>query len=431
MAAGCFFIFWALYKLKILVSFISRKTAPIFGKLGWRDYFESNLRAAAGTPPERPFGTTLHFFNWDRLRFNPVYLSARPVPLTQEIGTEVVLGPQAKKPLQIKIPIMIAGMSYGSALSCKAKIALAMGATMAGTATNSGNGPFLEEERAAAARYILQFSRGYWAKQPEILKQVDMIEINLGQGAWGPAPVRIKGSKVTARFAKRLGTIPGLDLLIESRLPEVENFEQWKNLIVTLKEITGGVPVACKIGCTHYLEKELELIVDGGVDIIVIDGVEGGTHACPPVLLDDVGLPILPGLCRAVKFLREQGLWGKVSLVAGGGLVTPGDFLKCLALGADAVIIGTIAALVMVHTQGAKVIPWEPPTGLIYYDGKEAGKYNFELGARRLHNYLQSCVLEMKEAARAMGKSSLRELGPADLVALDPLYAKITGVENL
>lgn len=403
----------------------------ILRKLSWRDFFESHLRANTGKVLDRPFGSTHHYFIWNRLLFNPVYLTRPPLEFDTEVDTGVIIGPKADRPLTLQIPLMIAGMSYGGALSLRAKIALAKAATIAGTAANSGNGPFLLEERTNADRYILQYSRGFWAKAEEYLKQADMIEINLGQGAWGPAPVRIKGNKVNSEFAKRIGTIPGLDVLIEARLPEVNNAKDWRNLVKTLQEVSGGVPVAVKIGASHYLERELDLMMAGGIDGVVLDGAEGGTHACPPILLDDMGLPAFPSLCRAVNYFETKQLKGKVSLIIGGGLYTPGDFLKCLALGADGVIIGTIAALTMVHTQITKPIPWEPPTGLIYHGGKEEAKYNPELGAKHFSNYLGSCVAEMRRIARSLGKRSLRELSKKDLVAIDPLYAAMAGVEYL
>jgi glutamate synthase domain-containing protein 2 len=172
-------------------------------------------------------------------------------------------------------------------------------------------------------------------------------------------------------------------------------------------------------------------MIAGGIDAVILDGAEGGAHACPPTLLDDMGLPAFPSLCRAVNYFETRQLKGKVSLIIGGGLSTPGDFLKCLALGADGVIIGTIAALTMVHTQITKPIPWEPPTGLIYHGGKEEAKYDPELGAKHFSNYLGSCVAEMRQIARILGKRSFRELSKADLVAIDPLYAAMAGVEYL
>ncbi len=403
----------------------------IINKLTWRDYFESNLRAATAKPLERPFGTTNHYFSWDRLIFNPRYQSRLPINEDFEVGTDVVLGPRASQPLHLKIPIMIGGMSYGGALSLKAKTALAKASAIAGTAANSGNGPLLIQVRLNGTRYILQYSRGFWSKADKYFKQADMIEIGLGQGAWGSTPVRIEGKKINQQFAERLGTIPGLDVLIEARLPEVEDRRDWINLINTLKEATGGVPVAVKIGGTHYLERELDLILAGEVDIVVLDGAEGGTHACPPILMDDCGLPTLPVLCRAVKYFEEHGLFGKVSLITGGGLATAGDFAKCLALGADAVFIGTIAALTMVGPQITKTIPWEPPTGLIFHYGKDEAKYDPDAGARHFSNFLLSSVAEMQQLARSLGKTRLSEIDKTDLVALDPLYASMAGVEYL
>jgi glutamate synthase domain-containing protein 2 len=397
-------------------------------KISWHNFFEANMRAATGKDTDRPYGRIGAIFSWDKILFNPRYLSRTPLNPNIKINTNVTLGPKALKPLQLKIPIIIGGMAYGSGYSLKAKIALAKAATMAGTAANSGNGPFLAEERRYADKYILQYPRGFWSKTEEMLKQADMIEIALGHSARGSAPVRVNGKKITEEVAGRYGTIPGLDVLMEARLPEVENIKQWKGLVQGLKEITGGVPIAVKFGATHYLERELALFVAGGIDVIVFDGLEGGTHGGASILMDDTGLPILPALCRAAKYLREQDLRGKVSLVVGGGLVTPGHFAKCLALGADAVIVGTITALAQSNTQTAIDVPWEPPTGAIYNDGTSKNKYDPDLGARSLANYFQSCIREMELLACTLGKTSLQDLDRADLVALDPLYAQIAEI---
>lgn len=398
-------------------------------KISWHEYFEANLRAQTGKPLDRPYWTKRGILSLEKLQFNPVYLAKKPLNNYTAVDTSVVLGPLAKKPLQLKIPILIGGMAYGSGYSLAAKIALAKAATMAGTAANSGNGPFLREERFFAEKFIQQFPRGFWNRTETILKQADMIEIALGHSARGSAPVRINGKKLTPEVAERYGSIPGLDVLMEARLPEVETFEQWKRLIQYLKELTGGVPIGVKFGASHSLEQELEIFTKGGIDVLTFDATEGGTHGGAPILMDDSGVPLLPALCRAAKFIRDRGLKNKVSLVVGGGLVTPGDFAKCLALGADAVIVGTITALAQSHTQTTKTIPWEPPTGLLYNDGKEKNKYNPDLGAKHLNLYFQSCVTEMKMLAGVLGKSSLRELNPGDLVTGDPLYARITGVE--
>lgn len=405
------------------------ESLTLFYKLTWKDYLESNIRADTGKPTKRPFGTNIHFFNWDQIQLNPVYFSRKPLSSDIPVKTEVIIGPQAKRPLILKVPILVGAMAYGNAISFKAKMALAKASVLTGTADNTGGGPLVEEARAVANKYIIQFNKGYWSKSDTIFPQADMIEISLGHGAYDSAPVRISGKKVTDGFAKRLGTIPGLDIVLESRVPEVESMDDWKKLILKLKEVTGGVPIAAKLGGTHYIEQELDFITQGGIDVIVLDGAEAGTHACPSILQDDVGLPTLPALCRTVKYLENRKLTGKISLIVGGGLFTPGDFLKCLAIGADAVYFGTIAALVMSHTQVTKATPWEPPTGIIYYGAKEEKKYDPDLGAKHIYNFFESCIREMQQAARALGKKDLRDINRNDLVALDPEYAEMAGVQ--
>jgi glutamate synthase domain-containing protein 2 len=400
-------------------------------KLTWKGFFESNLRAETGKPLDRPYGSQRAMY-WDMVLFNPAYLAtALPLDGNVRIDTEVMLGPHAFKPLWLKIPILIGGMAYGSGYSPEAKIALAKAATKSGIAANSGNGPFLEEERFYAERFTLQYTRGFWSKNSELLQKADMIEIALGHSACGSAPVRIKGKKVTKAVAARYGSIPGLDVLMESRLPEVESRDDWRELISRLKEVTGGVPIAVKFGASHYLEEEMEIFIDGGIDVLVFDGLEGGTHGGMPLFMDDIGLPLFPALCRAANYLRKQGLKNQVSLVVGGGLSNPGDFAKCLALGADAILVGTITALAQTHTQISKTIPWEPPTGLLYNDGKEKERYDSDTGAKHLNFFFESCVRELEDLARALGKTRIIDFDRGDLVALDLLCAEIAGIEYI
>lgn len=410
---------------------LATEMVNLFSKMTWKIYFEANLRAETGKGLNRPYGSQSAVFNWEQIQFNPVYLAARPQRCPAEIDTSVTLGLTASKPLHLKIPILIGGMAYGSGYSLRAKIALAKAATMAGTATNSGNSPFLQEERDYAQKYILQFSRGFWSKTEKILSQADMLEIALGHSARGSSPVRIQGHKMTKEVAKRYGTLAGLDVLMEARLPEVENKRHWRELVQRLKEISGGVPIAVKFGASHYIEKEIAYFVEGGIDALIFDSLEGGTHGGMSIFMDDMGLPILPALCRAVKYLQGNGLQNQISLVVGGGLVKPGDFAKCLALGADAVIVGTITAVAMSNTQTVNDLPWEPPTESIYNDGSARDRYDPDLGAENLNNYLQSCLKEMRLLAAVLGKSSLKQLNRRDLVALEPLSAQIAEIDCL
>lgn len=396
-------------------------------KLRWPDFFEALLRAEHGRPIARPFGSPLHHFDFHQIHFATGYFSTKPLDEHIKVDTSVVLGPQAKRPLTLEIPIVLGAMSYGNAFSIPTKFALARAANLAGTAYNSGNGPFLQEVRNTIDRYIQQLPRAFWSRNESILQQAAMIEIGLGHAAWASSPIRIKGYKITPDFAGRIGAIPGLDLLIDTRLPKAEN-DNLAGFVRHLKSVSGGVPIAFKFGATHYLEKELEIMVEAGADVISFDGIEGGTHGSPPTFQDHAGLPFFPALCRAVRFFENNRLKGKVSLMIGGRLVDPGDFLKCLAMGADAVLIGTIAALLISHTQVTKTIPWEPPTELMYFGGKMVPQFDPDLGGKHLNNYLQSCVQEMVELTRLLGKDSFRKLNREDLVALDPVYAEMAGI---
>lgn len=406
----------------------SSEWLTLLGAVGFRDIVETAMRAATGKQLERPFGTTRRYFDWGNLQFSAGYLSNQPGEAGAAVDTSVVIGPLAGRPLRLEMPIMIAAMSYGTALSMSSKMSLARAATIAGTSANSGNGPFLQEERMLAERYVVQFSRSYWNRCDKVLRQVDMLEIHLGQGAWGSAPIRVKGKTVTGEFARRLGAIPGLDVLIQTRLPEVDSPASWRKLVAGLRDRTEGAPICVKIGTTHHLEDELDAILQADVDAITVDGAEAGTHATPPILLDDYGLPLMPGLARTAKYLKQNGLAGKVSVIAGGALSNPGEMLKAMALGADAVIVGTMTALAMVHTQVTKVVPFEPPTGLIYYKGKDEKKFDGAEASRTVARFFQSCTAEMAELARVLGKTALRDIGTDDLVALDPIVAEITGV---
>ena len=401
----------------------------VFAKVGVQNVFESDLRGTTGEPLQRPFGTSKHFSQWDKLLLNPVYLSRQPVVEAVAIDTKVVLGPQAKRPMEIGIPILIAGMGYGFGVSLKAKIALAKGADLVNTATNTGIGPFLPEERKHTKRLIIQYHRGGWGKEEEVLRQANAVEIQLGYGALGSAPVTLKPPDISPEFRDYLNLRPDQSLTLGAVFPGLNNGADLAKLVERLRVVTNGVPIGVKIGATHFLEKELEIITGAKVDFLTIDGAEAGINFGPGILADDTGLPTLPALCRTVDFLKKKGVRGKVSLIVSGGLVTPGQFLKALALGADAVAIGTIALVALAHTQNVKVLPWEPPTELLYERGKSKQKLSVDNGAKNVANFLKSCDQEIVMAMRSLGRTSLAQLSSGDLCALSPEMAEMTGTE--
>ncbi|MCG8400675.1 MAG: FMN-binding glutamate synthase family protein [Firmicutes bacterium] len=391
-------------------------------------FVETNIRAERGQMILRPFGDTQKFLDMDKVMFNVAQLDTFPTSYDLEISSAVVLGPRARRPLRLDIPVIISGMAYGFGLSEKAKVALAKGAAQAGTATNTGYGPFLPEEREAARFLIMQYNRGNWCKDPETLKKSDMLEIQLGQGALAGTGAIFKRSNMDGKMIRLLGLQPGQDAVLHARLPEIDAPGQLGGLVDELKKIMEGKPVGVKIAAGNSLEKDLAHILDAGADFISVDGAQGGTSGGAPTLQDDFGLPTLHALCRTARFLEQQGVKNKVSLIIGGGLTTPGDYLKALALGADAVNIGTIALWAMTHTQVFQSLPYEPPLQVVLFHGRDKEKLDVDKGARNLANYLKSTVDEMKMATAALGKKSLRAVNSKDLFALDKDVAAIAGI---
>jgi glutamate synthase domain-containing protein 2 len=396
-----------------------------------RDLMEIVLRAEKGKPLGRPFGSVYHFSPWQDLLFNPVHLVRLPTADQKNVDTKVTLGPNAERPLELQIPIILSGMSFGGALSKQARIALAKASTAAGTATNTGESAYLPEERETAAKYIYQYHRGRWphGNKKEFYALADMIEIQLGQGAQASTPQSTKADKIDEEFRDIFGLEAGEDAVIASRLDGLESGKDLKHLVSRLKEETGGVPISYKFAASHYLEEEIELAVNAGIDVIVIDGAEAGTHAGQPLVEDAFGLPTMHALVRAVDYLEEKGVRDRVSIIAAGGLLSPAHFLKAMALGADAVYIGTAAVMAMIHTQMVESSPFEPPTQLVLYSGRLKDELDIDLAAKSLTNYLNSCVAEMVLGVVALGKNALTEVNRQDLCALTPAVAEITGVE--
>lgn len=404
----------------------------VAGKFSPQGLIEAEIRSATGKALERPFGSAASASKWEFLRFNPVYLARLPLRSPCEVETGVVIGPQARRPLSLGMPIMIGGMSYGSALSVRAKIALARGASMVGTCTNTGNGPFLPEEREAASKLVIQYSRGPWLRDDELLMQADMIEIAFGQGSTGGAPINLPAqtTQKDPRFARLIGVRPGEESMIPGLFPDIHDTSDLKRLVNRLRSITGGAPIGVKFGATQYLEQDLDIFIEAGVDAVAICGAEGGTHGGPPAVLDSYGIPTLPAAIRAGRYFEKHGLKGKVSLLIGGGLTQPAHFLKAMALGADAVFIGTAAVIGISHTQALTVLPWEPPTQLIYNTGKSRDRYDPEKGACSLANFLMSCNEEMRFAAAGLGRRHVSELCREDLSTTDPDLALAAEVAN-
>ncbi|HHW13941.1 MAG TPA: FMN-binding glutamate synthase family protein [Firmicutes bacterium] len=286
----------------------------------------------------------------------------------------------------------------------------------------------LPEEREAADKLIGQFNRGGYLNSPNKYRQLDAIEIQLGQGAQGAAPQRTQAKFIDARMREVFELEEGRPAVLHSRIPGVNGAADLRDLVHRLKDETPA-PVGVKLGASHFLEEELQIAVDAGVDFVTVDGAEGGTHGSSPTLLDDLGLPTIFATARARRFLDQHKLRGRVSLLAGGGLFTPGHFLKALALGADAVYVGTAAILALVAQQVNRVSPTEPPAQMILESGRLKDRFDVDLGTAGVVNFLSVAVEEMKAVMYALGKAAVSQLNAEDLVCLDPWLARALRVQ--
>lgn len=378
-------------------------------RTGVQTILETNLRAQKAQVLQRPLGSPRRFMDFDGLMFVSAHLDRQPLPHTTGVNTETTIGPKSKKPLTVSTPLLVSGMAYRKALSDRTKYALALGSRLAGTASNTGEGPFLPKERELAERLIIQYPRIPLHRTVEILAQADALEIQLGQGA--------SAGGAQAPYPH----------LVLPELPPLRKSEDLPKIVRFLKQVGGGVPVGVKFSFTANLEREIDLCLDAEVDFLALEGANAATAAAPPILEDDFGLPTIMGLCRAVEHLKTRGVHNQVSLIVSGGFFSPGQCLKALALGANAIYLGTMPLYALSHTQTTKSIPWEPPSQLVVHGGKQSGRLNWKLAARHLANYLISCTEEIKEGVRALGKRALHEVDASDLVSLDEMTSQVTG----
>jgi glutamate synthase domain-containing protein 2 len=399
----------------------------IAGKLTPRAIMEAGMRAQTGKELKRPIGSPVVLSPWEQLLLNPRQLFELPTQNKNQIKTKITIGPNSKKPLHLDTPIMLTGMSYGGSLSLKMKMAIAKGTAMAGTSTNTGESSITNEERDSAKYLIGQYNRAMRIKEEEF-DRLDAIEIQFGQGAWGGgSEITDKAKNIGEHLRDSWGLEEGQDSTISSRFPSTSKSEDIISLINRIKS-RAAVPVGVKIAGSDFIEYDLEVISKTDVDFITIDGSEGGTAGAPPTFEDDIGLPTLHSIVRAVDWLKENNLKDKYQIIAAGGLTTPGHFMKALALGADAVYIGSIALMATLQSQMMKALPKFPPPQLAVYTGKLADEFDIEEGAQCLANFLNSCTTEMQGALQVLGKSSIDLLNRDDLVTFDKELSEFIGI---
>lgn len=404
--------------------YLSVRSTPLM------DFLYASLRSATGDIVIRPMGSAKPAHGFDDLAFTAAQLARRPILLDKPVDLATTLGGRAQKPLTFSMPIFISGMAYGLALNQHARLALAEASARAQIPINSGQGPFLEEERAKAYRYILQFGRWVWNRDPEVLRRADMIEVQVGQGAMPGNAVLASPTEVGPEIKALMHLGPTESPIIHADLFLKDPSEPTplKEVVAFLRETVPDVPIALKMGADDLIEENIDVALDAKIDVLVIDGTEGATGNAPITLSDHFGIPTLYALIRARHHLEARGAWNQVDLVVSGGLREPGDFLKAVALGAKAVGIGTIAMFALAHQQITEAVPLYPPTDLVFYRAQPKLPLDVKLASQGLYNFLESCRKEMMVALRTVGVSDVHHLRRDDLSALDPTIARVTGL---
>ncbi|MGC0366396.1 glutamate synthase domain-containing protein 2 [Rhodococcus sp. 27YEA15] len=396
---------------------------------------EIQRAAETGIYDIRGWGAKRKLPHFDDLLFLGASMSRYPLEgYREKCDTDVVLGDtHAKFPLHLDIPITIAGMSFG-ALSGQAKEALGRGASEVGTSTTTGDGGMTPEERGQSKSLVYQYLPSRYGMNPDDLRKADAIEIVLGQGAKPGGGGMLLGQKITERVAG-MRTLPiGVDQRSACRHPDWTGPDDLAIKIVELREITNWEkPIYVKVGATRTYY-DVKLAVKAGADVVVVDGMQGGTAATQEVFIEHVGIPTLAAIPQAVQALQELGVHRKVQLIVSGGIRSGADVAKAMALGADAVAIGTAALIALGDNSpryadeyrklGSEAGFYDDfqagldPAGITTQDPELSARLDPVEGGRRLANYLRVLTMEAQTLARACGKSHLRNLEPEDLVAL-------------
>ena len=406
---------------------------------------EIRRAAATGIYDIRGGGAKRKVPNFDDLLFLGASISRYPLEgYREKCDTSVVLGTRfAKNPIELKIPITIAGMSFG-ALSANAKEALGRGATMAGTSTTTGDGGMTNEERGHSEKLVYQYLPSRYGMNPDDLRRADAIEVVVGQGAKPGGGGMLLGQKITERVAKMRNLPVGIDQRSACRHPDWTGPDDLEIKLLELREITNWEkPIYVKIGGARPYY-DTALAVKAGADVVVLDGMQGGTAATQDVFIEHVGQPTLACIRPAVKALQDLGMHRKVQLVVSGGIRSGADVAKALALGADAVAIGTAALIALgdndprwedeyqkLGTTAGAYDDWHEgrdPAGITTQDAELMKRLDPVAAGRRLRNYLAVLTLECQTLARACGKSHVHNLEPEDLCALTIEAAAMAGV---
>lgn len=362
---------------------------------------------------------------WESIQFLPAQLARRPLMDEVQVQTKTVIGPRAKKPLHLDIPLFVSDMSFG-ALSREAKIALSKGAELAGTGICSGEGGMLPKEQENNSRYFYELASGRFGFSWDKVKKAQAFHFKGGQGAKTGTGGHLPGNKVTREIAEVRGLKEGEDAISPAAFPDLITVDDFRAFAAEVREKTGGIPVGFKIAASH-VEADIDFALEAGADYIILDGRGGGTGAAPTILRDNINVPTIPALARARKHLDHVGA-GDVTLVITGGLRVAEDFAKALMLGADAVAIAN-SAIQAIGCLGMRACNSNNcPVGIATQKENLRSRLIIDSSAKQLHNFLAASTGLMKVIARACGHDDFTRFNKDDLSTIEYTIHQLTGI---
>lgn len=382
--------------------------------------------AVTGVSASSAMRTQRSFPGWDEILFRGGQLFRMPLNGDEPVNSRTVIGPRAAKPLELSMPVYVSHMSFG-ALSKEAKMALARGAWLAGTAIGSGEGGLLPEERREAGRYIYELGTAAFSHVDDAIRQADAVEIKIGQAAKPGMGGHLPADKVSEEVARIRGLAPGEASISPARYSGVNSPADLKREVARIRTVAEGKPVGIKIAAGH-VEQDLELALQAEPDFITLDTRGGGTGSAPIFVKDNVCIPAVFALYRARRFLDQAG--SDVSLCITGGFRDGADIAKALAMGADAVALAT-ASLIAIGCQQYRVChTGRCPVGITTQDPELRKRLDVEQSAQRLFNFLGGTGIEIEAFARINGRSDVHALDTSDLVTLNGEISANTNIAH-
>ncbi|MEX2604969.1 MAG: glutamate synthase-related protein [Gracilimonas sp.] len=400
------------------------ETEPYTGYI--KELAQNGLKNVGHHGPSSAMGVDQNLLpKWEDIQFLPAQLATRPLLDDDEVKTKTIIGPKAKKPLELDIPIFVSDMSFG-ALSREAKIALSKGAELAGTGICSGEGGMLPEEQENNSRYFYEMASGMFGFSWDKVQLAQAFHFKGGQGAKAGTGGHLPGNKVTKEIAEVRGLKAGETAISPAAFPNLKTAEDFQNFATQVRDKTGGIPVGFKIAASH-IEDDIDFALEVGVDYIILDGRGGGTGSAPTILRDHINVPTIPALARARKHLDSVGA-DDVTLIITGGLRVAEDFAKAMMLGADAIAVAN-SAIQAIGCLGMRACDSNNcPVGIATQKESLRGRLIIESSAMQLSNFFQASNELIKVVARACGHNHINKFNQNDLSTIDYNIHRLTGI---